>query len=188
MTDTGRWLRLVSVAALVSVTGVAAGYAQSTDRRRVAAVAEFDNRLAAYVVLQTRAAAGLPPLARSVDPAAIVSRETALGDAIRAGRRGARRGSILTPPVARVFRQIIKRDFRSRTLRGQKVVQDDIPHFHPRVNQTYPSAWPLATFPPPLLAALPALPPGLEYRLLSDALVLHDVTANIIVDFMLDVF
>jgi hypothetical protein len=35
---------------------------------------------------------------------------------------------------------------------------------------------------------MPALPDGLEYRLLSDALILRDVRANLIVDFMLDVF
>jgi hypothetical protein len=68
------------------------------------------------------------------------------------------------------------------------MVRDDIPHFRPTVNQTYSSAWPLATFPATLLAELPKLPDGLEYRLLSDALILRDVEANIIVDFILDVF
>ena len=37
-------------------------------------------------------------------------------------------------------------------------------------------------------AKLPELPDRLEYRLLSEALILRDVDANIIVDFILDVF
>ena len=67
-------------------------------------------------------------------------------------------------------------------------MRDEIPHFHPKINQTYPSEWPLATFPATLLAKLPELPDGLEYRLLSEALILRDDNANIIVDFILDVF
>jgi hypothetical protein len=122
------------------------------------------------------------------DPTEIVSREGALGNAIRAGRAGARPGDILTPAAARVFRQVIKNDFRYRPQRGQKVILDEIPQFRPKVNQTYPREWPLATFPATLLAALPVLPDGLEYRLLSEALILRDVKANLIVDFILDVF
>jgi hypothetical protein len=87
-----------------------------------------------------------------------------------------------------VFRQIIKDDFRHRPRQGQKVMRDEVPHFHPKVNQTYPAEWPLATFPATLLAKLPELPDGLEYRLLSEALILRDVHANIIVDYILDVF
>jgi hypothetical protein len=56
------------------------------------------------------------------------------------------------------------------------------------VNQIYPAEWPLQTFPAPLLQQLPKLPPDLEYRFVSDALILRDVKANLVVDFMLDVF
>ena len=65
---------------------------------------------------------------------------------------------------------------------------DEIPNFRPRVNQPYPSFWPLATFPASLLEVMPALPEVLEYRLLSESLILRDVKANIVVDFMLDVY
>jgi hypothetical protein len=67
-------------------------------------------------------------------------------------------------------------------------MMDEIPNFRPRVNQTYPSTWPRATFPASLLEVMPALPEVLEYRLLSESLILHDVKANIVVDFMLDVY
>ena len=64
---------------------------------------------------------------------------------------------------------------------------DEMPHFRPVVNQTYPSNWPLQTFPATLLAELPKLPPELEYRFVSDGLILRDTKANIVVDFILDV-
>jgi hypothetical protein len=154
----------------------------------VTAIADFSQRVTAYLASTTKLTEGVPPLKRTDDPAEIASREVALGEAIRAGRAGAKPGDIFTPDIARLFRRVIKNDFRQRPLGGRKVMLDEIPHFHPRVNQTYPSAWPLATFPATLLAAMPALPEGLEYRLLSEALILRDVRANIIVDFTLDIF
>jgi hypothetical protein len=43
---------------------------------------------------------------------------------------------------------------------------------------------PLPTMPPDLLAALPRLPPGLEYRFINRDLVLRDLDANLIIDFV----
>ena len=186
--NTRRWMRVVGVAALSGLAWAPAGFAQPQVNPQAAAMADFSRRVTAYLDLAKRVTEGLAPLKRTDDPAEIASRESALGNAIRAGRAGARPGDILTPETARVFRRVIKNDFRQRPRQGQKVMLDDIPHFQPKVNQTYPSEWPLATFPATLLATLPALPEGLEYRLLSEALILRDVRANIIVDFILDVF
>ena len=179
---------VVGVCVVASLAWPAAGAAQARVTQQAAVMADFNARVSAYVDLTKTATQGLPPLKRTDDPTEIASREVGLGDAIRAGRTGARPGDILTHETARHFRRIVKADFRSRPRHGQKVMRDEIPHFHPKINQTYPSEWPLATFPATLLAALPALPDGLEYRLLSEALILRDVRANIIVDFILDVF
>lgn len=187
MSITRRSMRVVGVAVVASLAWTATGFAQPPVNPQAAAIADFSKRVTAYVDLTKKLTEGLPPLKRTDDASEIASRETALGDAIRAGRIGARPGDIFTRASARILRRIIKDDFRQRSRQGQKVMLDDIPHFHPKVNQTYPSTWPLATFPATLLAALPALPNGLEYRLLTDALILHDVKANIIVDFILDV-
>jgi hypothetical protein len=179
---------IVSVALLASLAWTTTSVA---DRRVDApglAVADFSKRVTAYIDLTKRATQGLPHLTRTDVPSEITARESEIGNAIRVARAGARPGDILTPGAARVFRQVIKDDFRHRPRRGQKVMRDEIPHFHPIVNQTYQGEWPLATFPATLLAKLPDLPDGLEYRLLSDALILRDVNANIIVDFIPDVF
>jgi hypothetical protein len=179
---------VVGVCVVASLAWPAAARAQPRVNQQAAVIAAFSARVTAYVDLTKKATQDLPPLKRTDDPAEIASREVGLGEAIRAGRAGARPGDILTHETARVFRRIVKADFRRRPRHGQKVMRDEIPHFRPKVNQTYPSEWPLATFPATLLAALPPLPEGLEYRLLSEALILRDVKANIIVDFILDVF
>ena len=56
------------------------------------------------------------------------------------------------------------------------------------VNSVYPSALPLATFPPNLLKKLPELPPELEYRIVGRDLMLRDVKGNVVVDIMRNVF
>ena len=51
-------------------------------------------------------------------------------------------------------------------------------------NKLYPVGVPLQTMPPSLLAALPKLPPELEYRIVGNALILRDVPANVVIDFV----
>ena len=54
----------------------------------------------------------------------------------------------------------------------------------PTVHLRFPVAAPMATMPPSLLAALPPLPKGLEYRIVGEYLVLRDVEAALIIDFI----
>lgn len=181
-------MRAVFVAVVASLALTATGVAQSKSNADQRAMADFNKRVVAYVALAKQLGDSLPPLKRTDDAAEIAAREVTLGFAIRASRSAARPGDVFTHPAAEAFQRIIKKDFRQRSAQRRKLVLDEIPHFHPKVNQTYPAESPLATFPVTLLAALPALPEGLEYRLLSEALILRDVKANIIVDFILDVF
>jgi len=53
-----------------------------------------------------------------------------------------------------------------------------------KVNATYPSDTPLPTTPPQVLMNLPKLPEQLEYRIIGKNLIIRDVEANIIVDFV----
>ena len=184
-----RSMTVVGIGVMASLVLATATFAQTEKiAAGTSAIADFNNRVTAYVDLTKDATLGVPPLKKTDDASEIAAHEVALGGAIRAARAGARPGDILTRETARVFRRLIKNDFRQRPRHSQKVMLDDIPHFRPTVNQTYPSEWPLATFPATLLAKMPELPDGLEYRLLSEALILRDVRANIIVDFILDVF
>jgi hypothetical protein len=69
-------------------------------------------------------------------------------------------------------------------LNARDDAQRELPDFVPEVNQLYPTAYPLATFPATLLPLLPQLPKELEYRIVSKYLILLDVEASVIVDLM----
>ena len=53
-----------------------------------------------------------------------------------------------------------------------------------QVNASYPGHVPLQSSPPSLLLNLPTLPPELEYRIVGHTLILRDMEANLIVDFL----
>jgi len=53
-----------------------------------------------------------------------------------------------------------------------------------KVNATYPPDTPLPTTPPQVLMNLPKLPEQLEYRIIGKNLIIRDLDANIIVDFV----
>ncbi|HLY20154.1 MAG TPA: hypothetical protein VKR61_23160, partial [Bryobacteraceae bacterium] len=55
-----------------------------------------------------------------------------------------------------------------------------------RVDRSYPEGVPLQSTPPTILLNLPKLPSELEYRVVGRALVLLDVEANLIVDYIPD--
>ena len=53
-----------------------------------------------------------------------------------------------------------------------------------QVNGRWPEAMPFNFVPPQLIAALPPLPEELQYRIIGRSLVLWDLHANLIVDFL----
>ena len=55
-----------------------------------------------------------------------------------------------------------------------------------QVNGQYPDNVPLSTMPPQVLAAMPRLAEDLEYRFIGRRLILLDVHANVIVDYIED--
>jgi hypothetical protein len=56
------------------------------------------------------------------------------------------------------------------------------------VNGRYPDEVPLSTVPPQVLSSLPKLPEELEYRFVGERLVLLDVHAHTIADYMDNAF
>jgi len=52
------------------------------------------------------------------------------------------------------------------------------------INGAYPDHVPLQTMPPSVLSNLPQLPKALEYRIVGRDLVLRDIDANMVVDFL----
>jgi hypothetical protein len=142
-----------------------------------------------YVALRNRLADSVGELDTTKSQDEIAARATALGNAIVAARSQAKQGDIFTPEVATIFATLIKQEYARRSEPVQETredQQDELPNFAPQVNQIYPTTYPLATFPPALLPLLPELPEQLEYRVVQNYLVLRDVEANLIIDFMPD--
>ena len=86
------------------------------------------------------------------------------------------------------FRTIIRRDLQARDIRDAMAVLQEAPlTFTLHVNDSWPPEAPLPNMPPRLLANLYPLPEGLEYRFIDRHLVLLDIDANLMVDYILDV-
>lgn len=149
-------------------------------------IQDFQKRIADYRDLHNKVEKGDARQKESKDPAEIKARQEALAAKIRAARPDARPGDIFTPEVRQLFRRLMYPEVKGPEGKDTKqAIKDDSPKAVPlKVNAPYPEGAPLPTVPPNLLAALPKLPEDLEYRVVGKDLILHDVDANLIVDFI----
>jgi hypothetical protein len=146
------------------------------------AMAEFSERVNAYLALQKKVEAKLPAQKETPDPERIKSHITELANGIRTARANAKPGDIFDG-VAEQFRQMIKQDARDRSVRDAFAAMQEVPKKTPaRVNADYPETAALATVPPLILKRLQRLPDGIEYRFMGRDLILRDTKANVIVD------
>ena len=148
---------------------------------------EFNDRIKQYMALHRKLANETGEIDDTKKPEEITLREQALGKLIRENRASAQPGDIFAPAIQTLFKSLIQQEFSSRTAamrQDRKEDQDELADFTPTVNQTYPPDKPLVTFPAGLLRVLPKLPKELEYRLVQRNLILRDIEANLIVDFI----
>src|SRR5258706_5014956 len=163
---------------------------------------DFQKRIDAYMAVHKDAAKAAPPLKETANPAEIKAAQDTLGAKIRAARATAKAGDILTPEIRNKFRRLmypvvtapapkgtagsavkadvkeeLKENSEERKEEGGKPVVL-------KVNAVYPPDTPLPTTPPQVLMNLPKLPEQLEYRIVGKNLIIRDVEANIIVDFV----
>jgi hypothetical protein len=149
-------------------------------------LAEFNERVTAYAALHQKLEATLPLLPTETTPETIHKHQSALAELIIQARKGARQGDIITPATQLNFRQVLARVFKGAEGRELKAsILDENPgNVGLQVNGRYPDEIPLSTVPPQVLAALPKLPKDLEYRFIGDRLILLDVHAHTIADYM----
>jgi hypothetical protein len=149
---------------------------------------DFFDRVRAYKKIHDAANARVPSLKETSDPKEVSRREKALADEIRVQRAGAQQGDVFSPAAAKEIGLVVAEDFNARPARIQKAILVEVPvKVPPAINTDYPTTLPLATVPPGLLLKLPTLPEELEYRFLGRHLILRDIKANLIVDFIPDV-
>ncbi len=125
----------------------------------------------------------------SDDPAKICSAIGALKRELRAARIKGKRGDIFTNGIGELVRRVILealKDADPVELLAMFAEEDPNPTALPRVNASYPGAAQIAVMPGRILLALPELPEELRYSFMHRALILWDVHAELIVDFIPD--
>jgi hypothetical protein len=149
--------------------------------------ADFARRIDSYMEVRGGVEDSVGDLDPTRSQAEIATRATALGQAIIAARAQAKQGDIFTPEFSAFVAALIKQEYARRpvpVIETRDDQQEELPNFEPKVNQIYPTTYPLATFPPALLPLLPPLPEQVEYRIVRDNLILRDIEANLILDYI----
>jgi len=148
---------------------------------------DFSSRLQAYRKLRDQATSHVSKLKPTASPDQIAKHEQQVANRIREARENAQQGNIFTREIAAQFRRMIDGTMRGP---GAVTVRQSLARSEPvnlkelAVNQEYPKGVPLQTTPPSLLANLPRLPNGFEYRVVGSAIVLLDVEADLIIDYI----
>jgi len=185
--------RFALVFCLFAFTGAACGQAVASKPQapkkdeQARAFQEFTELVQQYMELRKKLDASLPRLGSKESQEHIVAHQQAFAQKIREARAEAKRGDIFAPEIAEEFRRLIRREFQGpkgpnarKTLRQGNPVKP----FRLRVNDTYPETLPITTMPPALLLTLPQLPEEVAYRIVGRDLILQDVDARLIVDFI----
>lgn len=156
-----------------------------------AALAEFKARVDAYLEIHKEVAKGDAKPRETEDPAKISASKKVLAGRVQAARVTAKPGDIFTPAVQPVFRRLLAPELKGEDGHDAKeVLKDDAPAAGTvpfKVNAKYPESQPLPSVPANLLLALPALPAPLEYRIVGKHLLILDMAADLVVDYMLNV-
>jgi hypothetical protein len=151
---------------------------------------DFKQRIDKYMELHNKLEKQVPRLKDKAEPEEIKASQEGLSRAIRAARASAKQGEIFTPEIAKRFRQLMYPETHGPDgADTKKAMKEDAPPTASvplKVNATYPASAPLPTVPPNVLANLPPLPEDLEYRVIGKHLLLRDVHANLIVDFIVN--
>ncbi len=146
----------------------------------------FLQRVDAYVRLHREVERLLPIEVTTIDPERLFAPRIAMNREMRKARSTARQGDIFTPGVSVYFRVLIVETLRAKGMLDVLAMteQENTPYVPPAVNGDYPAGRPVAWMPPCLLGVLPPLPPDLRYGFVSTDLILWDLHAGLIVDYI----
>ena len=169
-----------------STASGATAQAQAKENRDAPELDGFKSKLRDYVALHKKIEATLPALPKDATPEQIDRNQRAFATLISSSRPGARQGAVFTAAGQTYVRALLARLFANA---DRAKLRDTILDENPgpvalKVDGRYPDQVPLASMPPEVLLALPALPEELEYRFVGDALILFDPHAHTVVDFV----
>jgi hypothetical protein len=183
------------VSAVVPTTGVGGtGTMRASETRPQVGldaelVSDFRRRVDRYMQLHDKAQKQGARQQRRDDIGENLVAQQAMAMRIRLARHDARPGDLFTPPIAMALRRVMDPELRGpAALAARESIREDAPAtFVLVVNGSFPEGGSRSTMPGKVLQILPPLPNGLEYRIVDTHLVLKDLDANIVVDYMLDI-
>ncbi|HEY2932913.1 MAG TPA: hypothetical protein VGK99_14310 [Acidobacteriota bacterium] len=148
----------------------------------------MNDRLKEYVDLHVKLERSLPKLPKEATPEQIDRNQRALEKLVQKARATARPGDIFTPEARPVIKRLLANVFGGSDGKQLKAsIMDENPvGITLTVNGRYPDTVPLSTIPPQVLQTFPKLTEDLEYRFIGDRLILLDVHAHVIADFIED--
>ena len=149
---------------------------------------DFQRRVAEYVALRNRLEGPRPRTLIGEVPPVLYLGRSALAEEIRRMRALARQGDLISPDMAAEFRRLI------RVAIGEGQLPDVLrfagdrasPAPPPQIDGDYPAGAARVITPPCLLRVFPPLPEEVEYRFLGRDLLLVDVKADVILDYLPD--
>jgi hypothetical protein len=155
------------------------------EKEAAEALRHFKHELAEYAELHAKAL-------RKVGTVESETAQTALAAAITAERRKARQGDVFLVEIQPLFRALLAEQLkgpdtqaaRKAMVEGNPGHDEDSRPVAVGVNARYPRGAARSTVPPSVLLALPALPECLNYLFVGRNLILLDVVAQLIVDFL----
>jgi hypothetical protein len=178
-------IRSTLPALLAIVSSLAAGAAAAPRGDDREAVRLFLQAVEDYLATRRQLDALAPPPVVSDDPQSIRAASRARRAAIAAARTGATAGAIFNADAAALFRRRVAQQLAGRPQDVAALLTEMTEHGErwQRAAVNAPFIWTTAAATPPsLLAVLPALPPGLQYRFVGPDLVLVDADAGLVLD------
>ena len=171
---------------ITSLTLVWAADQRADTAGDAAAIKQFDAAIASYMTLRRNLRSEVRGPVKNSSSTQMTDATDALAGAIQRSRRDAKVGSIFGKPVASVIKRRIADAVRSEKLVAvlSDIDDDGTAGPAPKVHLRLPVTAQMATMPPALLEVLPALPKELEYRILGQYLILRDVDASLILDYI----
>ena len=151
-----------------------------------AALKQFDEAIANYMALRRKLRSEVAGPVKNSSSSQVTNASDALAGAIERARQGAHVGAMFNAPVATVIKGRIADAVRTEKLVAVLADIDDEGKagVAPKVHLRLPVSAQMATMPASLLNVLPQLPKELEYRILGRYLVLRDVDASLILDYI----
>ena len=151
-----------------------------------AAVKQFDAAIANYMTLRRKLQTEVRGPVKDSSSTQLTDATDALAAGIQRSRKDVRAGTIFGEPIATVIKRRIADTVRTENLVAVLADIDDegTAGPAPKVHLRLPVTAQMATMPPALLKVLPPVPKELEYRILGRYLILRDVDASLILDYI----